>query len=142
MQSNDARILRGAAIPAAAVGLVAVVVAGFVAGGKGALGAALGAVVGIAFFAAGLHGLRVVGQRWPELLMSAGMLVYVTQVAVLLILLLVFRDATFMNGRAFGLAALACAVVWPIGQAWMQSRVKTLYVQPSSEDKPSEEGPR
>ncbi|MCK1797492.1 hypothetical protein MTQ01_15960 [Streptomyces sp. XM4193] len=142
MQSNDARILRGAAIPAAAVGLVAVVVAGFVAGGKGALGAALGVAVAIGFFAAGQHGLRIVGERWPELLMGAGLLLYMTQIAVLLVLLLVLRDASFMNGRAFGLAALACGIAWPVGQAWMQTRVKTLYVQPNSDEKPSDEGPR
>lgn len=142
MQSNDARILRGAAIPTAVVGLVVVVVAGIVAGGKGALGAGLGTIVAVAFFAAGLEGLRMVGQRWPELLMGAGLLVYTTQIFVLLMLLVAFRDATFMNGRAFGLAALACAIVWPAGQAWMQMRVKTLYVDPSSDSKPSKEGPR
>lgn len=142
MQSNDARILRGAAIPAAVAGLVVAVAAGIVAGGKGALGAALGTVVAVAFFAAGLEGLRAVGQRWPELLMGAGLLVYTTQIFVLLILLFVFRDATFMNGRAFGFAALAGAIVWPVGQAWMQTRVKTLYVEPSSDQKPSKEGPR
>lgn len=142
MQSNDARILRGAAVPATVAGLLVVVIAGFVAGGKGAFGAALGTVVGLGFFAAGQYGLRIVGERWPELLMGAGLLLYMTQIAVLLLLLLVLRDATFMNGRAFGLAALACAIVWPLGQVWMQTRVKTLYVEPNSDDKPSEEGPR
>lgn len=138
MQSNDARILRGAAIPTAAVGLVAVAVAGFVAGGKGALGAALGALVGTLFFAVGIYALGVVGKRWPELFLGAGLLVYMTQIAALLVLLLVFRDATFMSGRSFGLAALACALVWPAAQAWMQKRVKTLYVDPESTKSPAE----
>lgn len=132
MQSNDARILRGAAIPTAAVGVGAVVIAGIVAGGKGALGAALGALVGTLFFAVGLYALGVVGKRWPELFLGSALLIYMTQIAALLIVLLVFRDATFMNGRSFGFAALACALVWPAAQTWMSMRVKTLYVEPES----------
>lgn len=128
MQSNDARILRGAAVPTAVAGLTGTVLAGVVAGGKGALGAGIGTALVLLFFAAGLHAIRTIGQRWPELLMSAGLLVYTTQVAVLLVLLLIFRDAGFMNGRAFGLTMLACALVWPAAQAWMQTRVKTPYV--------------
>lgn len=138
MQSNDARILRGAAVPTALAGLVGTVVAGVVAGGKGVLGGAIGTVIVLLFFAAGLHALKVIGKRWPELLMSAGLLVYTTQIAVLLVLLLVLRDATFLNGRAFGFTMLACALVWPAAQAWMQTRVKTPYIDTDTPSGPAE----
>jgi ATP synthase protein I len=81
------------------------------------------------FFAGGLHGVRVIGKRWPEVLLGAALVLYTTQIAALLVLLLIFRDASYLNGRAFGFAMLACALVWPAAQAWMQTRVKTLYVQ-------------
>ncbi|MBB1254946.1 hypothetical protein [Streptomyces alkaliterrae] len=137
MQSNDARILRGAAIPTALAGLIGVGVSGAVAGGQGALGAVVGTVLVLLFFTAGLHGLGIVGRKWPELLMGAGLLVYTTQIFALLIALFIFRDADYLNGRALGFTALVCALVWPAAQAWMQTRVKTLYVDT---DGPSADG--
>ncbi|MBX6768518.1 MAG: hypothetical protein IRY90_15425, partial [Actinomadura rubrobrunea] len=50
MHSTDARILRGAAIPSGLAGLAAIAAAVPLAGTKGALGAALGTVVVLAFF--------------------------------------------------------------------------------------------
>ncbi|GAA2399559.1 hypothetical protein GCM10010420_27540 [Streptomyces glaucosporus] len=130
MQSNDARILRGAAIPSACAGLVGVVVGAVVAGAEGALGAGLATVLVVAFFGVGLHVLGRVGRKWPELLLGMGFLVYTTQVIVMLLLLKLLRDATFMDGRVFGLTALACLLVWLAAQAWAQTRVKALYVEP------------
>ncbi|MTE21036.1 hypothetical protein F0L17_18310 [Streptomyces sp. TRM43335] len=131
MQSNDARILRGAAIPSACVGLAGVIVGAVVAGGEGALGAGLGTVLVIAFFGAGLHVLGRIGRKWPELLLGAGFLVYTTQVVVMLLLLKFLRGATFMDGRVFGLTVLACLLVWLAAQAWTQTRIKSLYVEPA-----------
>ncbi|MDK1474828.1 hypothetical protein QNO07_15605 [Streptomyces sp. 549] len=132
MQSNDARILRGAAIPTACAGLIGTVVGAFVAGGEGAIGAALGTVLVLAFFCVGLYLLSVIGERWPAMFMGAAVLVYTTQVLIMLILLRIFRDATFMDGRVFGFVMLACILVWLAAQAWSHTRVKTLYVEPES----------
>ncbi|UGY93657.1 hypothetical protein [Streptomyces gobiensis] len=136
MQSNDARILRGAAIPTACVGLVGVLVGAVTAGASGAIGAAIGAVLVLAFFGAGLYGLSRVGQRWPELFLGAGFLVYTTQVIVMFILLRVFRDATFMDGRVFGFTMAAGVFVWLAGQAWTHTRTKTFYVEPDTAKTP------
>lgn len=132
MQSNDARILRGAAIPSACVGLVGVIVGAVVAGAKGALGAGLGTVLVVAFFGAGLHVLGRVGRKWPELLLGMGFLVYTTQVIAMLLLLKLLRGATFMDGRVFGFTVLACLLVWLAAQAWTQTRVKAPYVDPDA----------
>lgn len=130
MQSNDARILRGAAIPTALAGLCAVGVGAAVAGTKGALGAAIGALLVGAFFGLGLYALGRIGERWPELFLGAAMAVYVTQIMLMLIPMKLLRDATFIDGRVFGLTMLVCIVVWLAGQTLAQLRVKTLYVQP------------
>ncbi|MBW1601460.1 hypothetical protein JJV70_04930 [Streptomyces sp. JJ66] len=142
MQSNDARILRGAAIPSACAGLVGVVVGTLVAGAQGALGAALGTVLVLAFFGAGLVALSRIGEAWPHLLLGAGFLVYTTQVGVMLVLLLLLRDATWMDGRVFGLTVLACLLVWLAAQAWTHTRVKTLYVDPPAPSTSTDAEPR
>ncbi|GAA4683767.1 hypothetical protein GCM10023347_43660 [Streptomyces chumphonensis] len=142
MQSNDARILRGAAIPTACAGLVGVLVGAAVAGAEGALGAALGTVVVIAFFGLGLYAISRIGEAWPQLLLGAGFLVYTTQVGVMLVLLLLFRDATWMDGRVFGLTVLACLLVWLAAQAWTHTRVKQLYVEPSDSGRSADAEPR
>ncbi|GAA3296206.1 hypothetical protein GCM10020295_25380 [Streptomyces cinereospinus] len=58
MPSNDARNLLQTAAPAAAVGVVTVAVSGAVAGGEGALGAAVGTVLAILFMGIGLYVLQ------------------------------------------------------------------------------------
>ncbi|MFD7967615.1 hypothetical protein [Streptomyces clavifer] len=133
MQSNDARILRGAAIPTACAGLIGVVVGAVTVGSAGAIGAVIGTVLVLAFFAAGLYGMSAVGRRMPELFLGAGLLVYTTQILVLLLLLRVFRDVTFMDGRVFGITMLGCVLVWVAGQATSNMRVKTPYVVPDSD---------
>lgn len=142
MQSNDARILRGAAIPTAGAGLIGIAVGVIAAGAEGAIGAALGTVLVLAFFGAGLYWLSVIGERWPEMFMGAGVLVYTTQVLVMLVLLRVFRNATFMDGRVFGFTMLACILVWLAGQAWSHTRVKTLYIETKNAPTDTDAEPR
>ncbi|MDT0270006.1 hypothetical protein RM844_27370 [Streptomyces sp. DSM 44915] len=135
MQSNDARIIRGAAIPTAAVGVLASVVAALLAGGQGAGGVALGVFVSAAFFALGLLSLNHVGQRWPELFFGAAVLIYTTQMGLLLVLLLVLRGADFLDGQAFAIGIVIGTTVWLAGQVRGHMTAKTLYVQVEAESK-------
>ena len=123
--------LRTAAIPAVVVGLVAVVL-GWVRGGpNGALGAALGAIVAIAFFAIGQYVLGRILDGNPDLALSAGLLLYLTQVLVLFGLIVLLRDATWLDGRVFGITILAVTLAWIVGSIIAAQRVKILYVDPS-----------
>ncbi|MEW1610890.1 MULTISPECIES: hypothetical protein [unclassified Streptomyces] len=142
MPSNDDRNLLRTVLPTAAVGAIATVISAVFAGGQGAIGGVLGAVVVIAFFGSGLYALAQIGRRWPEVFLGAAMLVYTTQILVLLLLLKLFRDATFMDGRAFGLTALVCVLVWLGAQARAQLKSKTLYVEPASDEAPVAPGRR
>ncbi|MGP3968252.1 hypothetical protein [Streptomyces sp. 6N223] len=130
MQSHDARIIRGAAIFAAAAGALAVVIGAVAAGADGAVGVALGAVLAIAFFGLGQLALMRTSRRWPELFLGIGFLVYTTQIGLLLVLLLLLRDASFLNGRAFGAGVLAAAVAWLVGQTRASLTLKAPYVEP------------
>lgn len=138
MQSPDARVIRGAAIPAVAAGALAAVLGAVLAGADGALGVALGAALAAAFFGLGLLALVQIGRRWPELLLGGGLLVYTTQVGALLVLLLALRDASFLNGRAFAAGVLVAAAAWLVGQTRASMTLKVPYVEPESAARPAE----
>ena len=57
MLSNDAKILRGSAVLAAPVGIVAAVLSTVLAGEKGLIGALVGLAVVLVFFGAGFWAL-------------------------------------------------------------------------------------
>ena len=78
-------MLRGAFLPTLALGPVAVVVAALVGGGKAALGAALGFVIAIAFFALGLFVMRKLGGAADPLrFLASALAVFMGQLIFLL----------------------------------------------------------
>lgn len=128
MQPNDSRIIRGAAVVTAVAAALAVVVGALLAGVDGAVGTGLGVVVSAAFFGSGQLALGHVSHRWPELLFGAAMLIYTTQIGLLLLLLFLLRDATFLHGEAFGAGVLVGLIAWLGGQIRANLKVKTPYV--------------
>jgi ATP synthase protein I len=118
-------MLRGAFLPTVAVGPVAVVVAAFVGGGKAALGAALGFVIALAFFALGLVVMRKLGSAADPLrFLASALAVFMGQMIFLLVVIIALQDATWLDGTAFGIAVLAVALVWQVFQviAFVRSR--------------------
>jgi ATP synthase protein I len=130
MQPNDARILRGAAIIAAPVGLVATVVSAVVAGGKGLTGGVVALAVVALFFGLGSWALMRITQDKPQVAMTAGMLVYVVQILLIGVFIIVFSGTTLFNGRAFGLTLLFTALAWVGGQVKQSLTSRMLYVDP------------
>ena len=138
MQQNDARILKGAAIIAAPVGAVATVVSAVLAGEKGLMGGLVAvAVVGI-FFAFGSWALMTMTAERPQVAMTAGMLVYVVQILLIGVFIVVFRDTTLFNGKAFGLTLLVTALSWVGGQVKQSLTSRMLYVEPVPSVPPAE----
>src|SRR5262245_57933479 len=112
-----AAMLRGAFLPTLAVGPVAVVVAALASGGKAALGAFLGFAVAIAFFALGLLVMRRLDSAADPLrFLASAMAVFLGQMFFLLLVILALKDADWLDGTAFGLSALATALVWQVFQ--------------------------
>ena len=130
MLSNDARILRGAAIPAVPVGVVSVLVSALVAGEKGLIGGLVAVGVVAAFFGGGFAVLMRLTRDRPQLVMTAGMLVYTVQILLVGVFIIVFRNATFFNARAFAITLLCTALAWVGGQVVYTMRTKMLYVEP------------
>lgn len=138
MQQNDARILKGAAIIAAPVGAVATVVSAVLAGEKGLMGGLVAvAVVGV-FFAFGSWALMTMTAERPQIAMAAGMLVYAVQILMIGVFIVVFRDTSLFNGKAFGLTLLVTALSWVGGQVKQSLTSRMLYVEPVPSVPPAE----
>lgn len=133
MPSNDARNLLHTAVPTAAVGVVTVAVSGVVAGGKGALGAAVGTVLAILFMGIGLYVLQWTAKTLPQLFQAMGLMLYVAQLLLLLIFVALFQDTSLFNPKAFAASLVVATVVWMAAQARAHMKAKIFYVDPDSE---------
>ncbi|GAB3478885.1 hypothetical protein [Nocardiopsis coralliicola] len=138
MQEHDARILRGAAIPTAAAGLVAMIAAFALAGVHGLIGAVFGALLILGCFAVSAYVIARTGERNAQLMLPVAFLVYTTKIGILAVVLIVFGGTTAFDHTAFAMTALACIIFWLGGQAVASRRVKQLYVVPEAESAAAE----
>ncbi|MBC9729026.1 hypothetical protein [Streptomyces sp. TRM68367] len=141
MPSNDVRILAQAAVPTAAVGAVAAVVSGVVAGGKGATGAVVGTLVVILFMGLGLYVLQRTAKSLPHLFQAMGLMLYAAQILLLFIFMAAFKNTTLFHPRAFAFTLLATTLVWIAAQTRAHMKAKTLYVEPDSSASPTGDKP-
>ncbi|MFE8018112.1 hypothetical protein ACFU3O_35910 [Streptomyces antibioticus] len=132
MPSNDVRILAQAAVPTAAVGVLAAVVSGVVAGGKGALGAVVATVLVIAFMGLGMYVLNRTARSLPHLFQAMGLMLYAAQILLLFIFLAAFKDTTLFNPRAFAITLVVGTLAWIAAQTRAHMKAKILYVEPES----------
>ncbi|MDX2595257.1 hypothetical protein PV343_23855 [Streptomyces sp. WI03-4A] len=133
MPSNDARNLLQIAVPSAAAGVIAVAVSAAVAGGKGALGAAVGAVIAILFMGIGLYVLQRTAKTLPQLFQAMGLMLYMAQLLLLFIFVAVFKGTSLFNPKAFALSLVVTTVVWMAAQARAHMKAKIFYVDPDHE---------
>ncbi|AVH95453.1 ATP synthase protein I [Streptomyces cinereoruber] len=132
MPSNDARILLHTVIPTAAVGAVATVVSGVVAGGKGALGGVVGTLVVILFMGIGQLVLQRTAKSLPHLFQAMGLMLYTAQLLVLFIFLALLKNTTLFDFKAFAFTLLAATVVWVAAQARAYMKAKISYIDPGN----------
>ncbi|MFD3531284.1 hypothetical protein [Streptomyces sp. NPDC058664] len=132
MPSNDARILLHTVVPTAAVGVVATVVSGVVAGGKGAIGAVVGTLVVILFMGIGQLVLQRTAKSFPHLFQAMGLMLYTAQLLVLFIFLALLKNTTLFDFKAFAFTLLATTVVWVAAQARAYMKAKITYIDPGN----------
>ncbi|MDH6575659.1 hypothetical protein [Kitasatospora sp. MAP5-34] len=142
MPSHDARIpLRGAAIPTAVAGVVAVALSTALVGSKGLIGALFATLLVLGFFAFGQVALDRLTRNNPQMMMTAGLLVYTTQILLVGVVLAVFKHTTLFDTKVFGFTLLGCALIWTGFQVRSAMKAKIYYVQTdSSDDKDSKPG--
>jgi ATP synthase protein I len=144
MPSKDARNLLQIAVPTATAGAIAIAVSAAVAGGKGALGAAVGTVLAILFMGIGLYVLQWTAKTLPQLFQAMGLMLYMAQLLLLLIFVAVFKGTSLFNGKAFAASLIVATVVWMVAQARAHMKAKIFYVEPDSEksEKHEKTGPK
>ncbi|MFJ2031239.1 hypothetical protein [Streptosporangium sp. NPDC087985] len=133
MQANDVRLLKGAALPTLLVGVVVVVIAALVAGGKGALGAAIGTLVVCVFFTLGIVAISYASRVSPMAMMTAAVVGYAVKILLVMALLKAFENVTVFEPKAFGWGAVASTVAWTVGEMRGFMKLKMLYVNPDGE---------
>ncbi|MEV7672666.1 hypothetical protein ACWDNT_10995 [Streptomyces sp. NPDC000963] len=132
MPSNDARILLHTAVPTVAVGAIATVVSGVVAGGKGALGAVVGTLVVVLFMGIGQLVLQRTAKSFPHLFQAMGLMLYTAQLLVLFIFLALLKNTTLFDFKAFAFTLLAATIVWVAAQARAYMKAKIAYIDPAN----------
>ncbi|MFC8292488.1 hypothetical protein ACFUJ0_03600 [Streptomyces sp. NPDC057242] len=132
MPSNDARILLHTVVPTAAVGVVATVVSGVVAGGKGALGAVVGTLVVLLFMGIGQLVLQRTAKSFPHLFQAMGLMLYTAQLLVLFIFLALLKNTTLFDFKPFAFTLLAATIVWVAAQARAYMKAKITYIDPGN----------
>jgi ATP synthase protein I len=130
MLASYAVVLRRSAVVTAPAALVMIVVSAILAGGKGLLGALLGAGLVAAFYGISALVVSWVGRTRPNAVMAAAFAAYVVKIVVLLVLVAQYSGTTAFNGKAFGLTAIGCILVWSGAQAVISMRLKIPYVEP------------
>ncbi len=128
----DARMLKIPLLWVICAGTIATIVSGVVAGTQGLIGGIIGTLVVTGFFGGGQYIVARVLRNNPMVAMNMAMLVYVGQMAIMFLLLLLLRDATFFNPKAFAGTVVVCAFVWTGAMAYAMMRTKVLYVEPGS----------
>jgi ATP synthase protein I len=130
MQAEDVRALRQSAVPTAMAGAVCIIVGAIVAGGKGALGAALALLVVGLFFSISFYAVNRAAKVNPSLMMGVALGTYMVKIVVLAVLVATFSDTTLFAGRVFGFSAIALVLVWTGMQVRTMMTSKMLYVEP------------
>jgi ATP synthase protein I len=124
-------MLRGGAVPAAIVGVVALVVFALVDGGVGAAGSLLATAVVLASSASTLLLLRRTVGLDTRVVFLAAMIGYFTKVFLLGVFLVLFRDADWLSPIAFAVTAIAVSLASTIGEIVAFTRTRTLiYDEP------------
>lgn len=133
-------MLRGALLPSLVAGLLAVVGVVLWRGGDALAGALIGLVVSIGFFASGMFLLsRLVRDASPHAFFAVAMTVYLGQVIALLLVIMAFKDADWVDGMALGVVALVVTLVWQVFAmvALRRARVPVYDAPASGPEDPS-----
>lgn len=133
---EETRLIIWGTIPTVIVGLITVSVLFITQGGFAGRSAVLGAILVLLFFSFGQYVVGRVLATNPELGLAVAMVVYLTQLGVLLILIRVLRDVNWLDGRAFGIAIIAGTLAWTLGSVVMLSRHKTTVIETTDPKNP------
>ncbi len=127
-QSNEALLLKGALLPTAVVGVLAIAISTYLEGRAGLFGALLAQVVVLIYFALHILVSKISTNLDPVTTMSLAMFSYFAKflaLGLLLWLLDRFTSETLVDRRSFGIAAVALTFAWLGGEITSYLKLKT-----------------
>jgi xanthine/uracil permease len=131
-ESQYASLLRGSLLPTLVAAVVCIAIA-VPAGAAAVAGAAFGSALVVVFFSIGLVVMRRTARLNPDAVMGVVMLTYVLKVAALAVVLVLFRDASWLDPRYFALGALGCTFVWLGFEMRAFTRLRVLVTDPPAQ---------
>ena len=117
--STERALLRGAILPTAVIGIVAIATSTWLQGSSGLIGALLAQCVVVIFFAANIGVARLSRDLDPVMTMSLAMFSYMAKVIILgvfLWLITTFVSPDICNREAFAVSAIAATFAWLGGE--------------------------
>ncbi len=124
-------MLRGGVVPAAVVGVVALVVFALVDGSLGAAGSGLATVVVLVSSVSTLLILRRMAGLDPRVVLMGALVAYFFKVMLLGVFLVLFRHADWLSPLAFAVTAVVVSLASTIGEVVAFVRTRTLiYDEP------------
>lgn len=128
-RAADARsLLRTAFFVAAAIGFIAIVVGGLVAGVDGLAAAGLGAALVLSFLLVGQFRLAQAARGHAGMGAAWLLFGYVARVLLLLMAFVAVTSAGAPDRRILGMTVIAVALGWTVGAVWTWSRWRPLVV--------------
>lgn len=131
-RSIDALVLRRAGSGTVVAGVIVVIISALIAGGSGALGAALGTALVVIFFSVGQFVLGAVLKSNPQMALTMALTLYLVKIGVLLLIIVLFADTTLFDTKTFAAAILTGTLVWTVVEVWIFGTTKVLYVEPEA----------
>lgn len=132
-------LIRGSLLPALIATIICVVVGGVTNGGKGIVGALLGAVIVAVFFASSPAMLGPITKVSPHLSVVVAVTFFFTKVFALVALMVVVFDpngiGAHFNKAVFGASIIAMTLVWTFSMVWASTKSRQPYFDLTEDDK-------
>jgi hypothetical protein len=109
------RMVLGSVASGSAGAVLTAGVLGAVRGGDGLVAALLGGATALVILVVGLFGIAAIVAGHPAVAMAGALVVYLGQLILLAAVVLVLRDAAWLDGRAFAIGAVATTVMAQVG---------------------------
>ena len=126
------KIILSGLIPTAVVGILFAIGSTIFTDAQAGYAALGGMALTLVFFVFGQYIIGRVLLTKPEIGLGVAMIVYLTQLIVLLVLIKLLRDAAWLDGKSFGIAILASTLSWTAGSVWVMAKHKNVVIEPVS----------
>ncbi len=126
------KIIVSGLIPTTVVGILFAIGSTIFTDAQAGYAALGGMALTLVFFVFGQYIIGRVLLTKPEIGLGVAMIVYLTQLIVLLVLIKLLRDAPWLDGKSFGISILASTLSWTAGSVWVMAKHKNVVIEPIS----------